>query len=299
MDAVQALSEFKEYMQIEKNYSSLTIQHYTKDIDTFFQFMKQQGITKLSDVSYFDARLFISKLFDEAYKRSSISRKISSLRSFYAFLMREGKIEQNPFQMLSLPKKEKRLPSFFYEEEMEKLLNSPFDNGPIGQRDQLLLELLYSTGIRVSEAEGLKLENIDFSVGTILVYGKGKKERYIPFGSYARDLLRIYINDGRQQLIQKGKQNHSFLFVNFRGGPLTARGMRDILNKIMNQAAMHANIHPHMLRHTFATHLLNNGADLRSVQELLGHSNLSSTQVYTHVTKEHLRKTYQTFHPRA
>ena len=298
MDA-GALSEFKEYMQIEKNYSSLTILHYTKDIEMFFQFMKQQGITNLAEVSYFDARLFVSKLFDESYKRSSISRKISSLRSFYTFLVREGKLEQNPFQMLALPKKEKRLPSFFYEEEMEKLLNSQFDDGPIGQRDQLLIELLYSTGIRISEAEGLKLENIDFSVGTLLVYGKGKKERYIPFGSYARDLLRIYINDGRQQLIQKGKQNHSFLFVNFRGGPLTARGMRDILNKIMDQAAMHAHIHPHMLRHTFATHMLNKGADLRSVQELLGHSNLSSTQVYTHVTKEHLRKNYQLFHPRA
>lgn len=293
------LHQFKEYMQIEKNYSTHTILHYTKDIELLFQFMKEQGIANLQEIEYFDARLFVSKLFDLSYKRSSISRKISCLRSFYSFLMREGKVEKNPFQMLSLPKKERRLPSFFYEEEMNKLLNGQFEDGPIGQRDKLLLELLYSTGIRISEAEGLKLENIDFHIGTILVLGKGRKERYIPFGRYAHDLLCNYINGGRHQLLSKGKKDHSFLFVNFRGGPLTARGMRNILNKLMNNAAMQAKIHPHMLRHTFATHMLNNGADLRSVQELLGHSHLSSTQVYTHVTKDHLKKTYQSFHPRA
>ncbi|GAA0331739.1 tyrosine recombinase XerC [Bacillus carboniphilus] len=300
MESCKALLiQFQEYMQIEKNFSSHTILHYTKDIESLFEFMAEQSISDLRELEYFDARLFVSKLFDQSFKRSSISRKISSLRSFYSFLMREGVVEQNPFQMLSLPKKEKRLPSFFYVEEMEKLLNSQFENNPIGQRDKLLLELLYSTGIRISEAENLKLEHIDFVVGTILVYGKGRKERYIPFGRYASDLLRIYINEGRQNLLTKNKKDHSFLFVNYRGGPLTARGMRDILNKIMNKAAMQANIHPHMLRHTFATHLLNNGADLRSVQELLGHSHLSSTQVYTHVTKDHLQKTYKSFHPRA
>ncbi|MEC2177018.1 tyrosine-type recombinase/integrase, partial [Bacillus amyloliquefaciens] len=170
---------------------------------------------------------------------------------------------------------------------------------PSGMRDQALLELLYATGMRVSECCTLTVSDLDLFMDTVLVHGKGRKQRYIPFGSYARDALELYINSGRQCLLEKAKEPHDVLFVNQRGGPLTARGIRYILSGLVKKASGTLHIHPHMLRHTFATHLLNEGADLRSVQELLGHSNLSSTQIYTHVSKEMLRNTYMSHHPRA
>jgi integrase/recombinase XerC len=292
------LHSFIEYIQIEKNYSEYTIQYYQEDIEHLFLFMNEQHLLSLKDVEYFDARLYLTQLFEKEYSRATLARKISSLRSFYKFLMREQIVDDNPFALLSQPKKHLRVPKFFYEEEMEKLFEVCSGNSEIDQRNKALLEILYATGIRVSECANITLKDIDLDFDTILVKGKGRKERIVIFGSFANEALKTYINESRQRLMSK-THTHPYLFVNYRGAPLTVRGIRHILNTMIEKAALTGKMHPHMLRHTFATHLLNNGADLRTVQELLGHANLSSTQVYTHVTKEHLRKTYLSHHPRA
>lgn len=292
-----ALDRFLRYIQLEKNFSVHTVREYEFDLKDFLSFLYSEGITNLEEVEYIHARLYITKLYDEKKARTSISRKISSIRSFFKFLNREFNLDDSPFRSLYHPKKEKRLPNFFYEEELSQLFdrNVGTDNKSI--RNMALLELLYATGIRVSECTSIELEDLDFHYSIIRVMGKGRKERIIPFGQYAHEALRKYIEEVRPKLMKS--ENHNKLFVNMRGGELTPRGVRYILEEMIKNASMHTKIYPHMLRHSFATHLLNHGADLRTVQELLGHSSLSSTQVYTHVTKEHLRNTYMNTHPRA
>ncbi|PKG25179.1 tyrosine recombinase XerC [Niallia nealsonii] len=294
-----SLQLFIEYLQIEKNCSPYTIEFYQQDIKQFFLFMTNQAIVDLNEVNSSDVRIYLTKLFDEQLARKSIARKISSLRSFYRFLVREEIIEANPFSTISIPKLEKRLPGFFYEEELQQLFLSCDSLTPLGLRNKALLELLYATGIRVGECTKIQLKDIDFSISTILIKGKGQKERYVPFGSFAHAALESYIKEGRIKLVGNNGNKHNFLFVNYRGGVLTDRGVRDILNKMMNTLSSGDKIYPHKLRHSFATHLLANGADMRTVQELLGHSSLSSTQIYTHVTNEYLKKTYMSYHPRA
>ncbi|WP_144610122.1 tyrosine recombinase XerC [Bacillus altitudinis] len=291
---------FIEYLQIEKNYSALTISGYTEAIEEFVRFMNIQGIDGFEEVSYQDTRIYLTEAYEKGLTRRTISKKVSALRSFYKFLLREQLVKENPFLLVSLPKQDKRIPSFLYEEELKELFTVSDVNTPLGQRNQAILELLYATGMRVSELCSLKESDLDLSMDTVLVHGKGSKQRYVPFGSYAHEALSTYLEDGRQKLKVKGKDRaDSYVFLNQRGAPLTDRGVRFILTELMKKASGTLHIHPHMLRHTFATHLLNEGADLRSVQELLGHSNLSSTQVYTHVSKDSLRKTYMSHHPRA
>jgi integrase/recombinase XerC len=293
------LNLFIEYLQIEKNYSEYTIVCYKRDIGEFIEFMQREAIPSLDEVTYGDVRLFLTELHKKHQASRSIARKISSLRSFYKFLLREKLVRENPFSLASLPKKEQKIPKFLYSEELESLFHVNDLNTAIGQRNQALIELLYATGIRVSECCQIQLTDIDFAVSTILIYGKGNKQRYVPFGSYAKEALEQYIRDGREQLLQKAKITNKYLFLNFRGNPLTPRGVRNILNDMVEKAAITQKISPHVLRHTFATHLLNEGADMRTVQELLGHAHLSSTQVYTHVTKDRLRNVYLHTHPRA
>ncbi|MFP7238459.1 tyrosine recombinase XerC [Bacillus altitudinis] len=291
---------FIEYLQIEKNYSALTISGYTEAIEEFVRFMNIQGIDGFEEVSYQDTRIYLTEAYEKGLTRRTISKKVSALRSFYKFLLREQLVKENPFLLVSLPKQDKRIPSFLYEEELKELFTVSDVNTPLGQRNQAILELLYATGMRVSELCSLKESDLDLSMDTVLVHGKGSKQRYVPFGSYAHEALSTYLEDGRQKLKVKGKDRaDSHVFLNQRGAPLTDRGVRFILTELMKKASGTLHIHPHMFRHTFATHLLNEGADLRSVQELLGHSNLSSTQVYTHVSKDSLRKTYMSHHPRA
>lgn len=291
------LDQFIRYVQLEKNFSLHTVREYTSDLEEFFAFLHAEGIQKITEVEYIHARLYVTKLYDEQKARTSISRKISSIRSFFRFLNREQNIDDAPFRSLYHPKKEERLPSFFYEEELQELFEKNEGDEPIQIRNMALLELLYATGMRVSECVSLELTDIDFHYNIVRVMGKGRKERIIPFGQYAHDALIRYIEQVRPILMKK--ENHQKVFVNMRGGELTTRGVRYILSEMIENASMHTKIYPHMLRHTFATHLLNNGADMRTVQELLGHANLSSTQIYTHVTKEALRKTYMNSHPRA
>ncbi|MFZ3587932.1 tyrosine recombinase XerC [Bacillus sp. DJP31] len=300
MENRELVQRFTEYLQIERNYSNYTIVYYNQDIEGFVKFMRIQSVDNFSSVTYTDVRLYLTELFKQKLARKSVARKISSLRSLYKFLMREHVVQDNPFAAVSLPKKELRIPQFLYEDELEKLFHVSDVTTPLGQRNQAILELLYATGIRVSECCMIELGDVDYSIGTVLVYGKGKKQRYVPFGSFASDAIEKYVENGRNKLLVKAKNSAtSSLFLNFRGGPLTARGVRLILNDLIEKASMTIHISPHVLRHTFATHMLNEGADLRTVQELLGHSHLSSTQIYTHVTKDRLKTIYMNHHPRA
>lgn len=293
----EALTHFIKYVQLEKNFSIHTVREYEADIKQFLHFLDQEGVYCLTDVEYLHARLYVTKLYEENMARTSISRKISSIRSFFRFLNREVDLDDAPFRSLYHPKKEERLPSFFYEEELQQLFAASSGEDEKSIRNMAILELLYATGIRVSECVSIEVNQIDFAYSILRVMGKGRKERIVPFGQYAHDALRRYMAEVRPKLMKA--KDHQRLFVNMRGGELTERGVRHILSEMMEEASLHSKIYPHMLRHTFATHLLNNGADLRTVQELLGHAHLSSTQVYTHVTKEHLRNTYMNTHPRA
>ncbi|ELK45758.1 tyrosine recombinase XerC [Bacillus sp. SB49] len=290
--------EFMEYLQIEKNASPLTVKHYGRDIDEFADFLQSEGFT-IHDCDYPVIRVFLSRQHEHGYSRRSVSRKISSLRSFFRFLEREEVLANNPFINVSLPKEDAPIPEFFYSEELEHLFTVSDLDTPLGQRDQALIELLYGTGIRVSECVRVEMGDIDFSLRTVLVHGKGRKERYVPFGQYAGEALETYINSGRKVLSEKRTEATNRVFLNAKGGPLRADGVRLILKRMVQKAALTVDIHPHKLRHSFATHLLNEGADLRAVQELLGHEHLSSTQIYTHVTKDRLRNVYMNAHPRA
>lgn len=293
----QAAEEFRSYIRLERNFSPLTVEGYRKDLEEFFAFLESEGIGTEEEIRYPEARLYVTQLYERELERATISRKISSLRSFFKFANTRFGIDDQAFRSLYHPKKEEKLPQFFYEEEMEQLFEANAGSSPKEIRDAALLELLYATGMRVSELTGLSVGDADRELDIVRVMGKGRRERYIPFGHFAADALGRYLDEARPSIMKGNK--HDRLFVNMRGTPLTDRGVRHILGEMVKKAALHISIHPHMLRHTFATHLLNNGADMRSVQELLGHASLSSTQVYTHVTKEHLRKTYMNAHPRA
>ena len=287
------LDDYLKYLKIEKNYSSRTIISYKKDIDEYISYITINNLDILS-IKYKDIHPFLKGLYDKKNTNSTISRKISALRGFYKYLLREGKINNNPFSLVNLPKKDKKLPRFFYYNELELLLEVPDINTPLGQRDRLILEMLYATGVRVSELVSIELS--DISNREIRILGKGDKERIVRFGSYAEEVLNIYLNDGYKKL---NINNLSILFLNNRGGALTTRGVKYILDKLIEKTSLDKNISPHMLRHTFATHLLNEGCDIMSVSELLGHASLSATAIYTHVTTDRLKEVYYHSHPRA
>ncbi|MBE6152891.1 MAG: tyrosine recombinase XerC [Firmicutes bacterium] len=293
----QYLSEFLENIEYQRGYSENTIINYENDIEEFISFLKKDGINKLKDVDYGVVRLYLKELYDKKYSRNSVSRKLSSLRSFFKYLHTKKKIEMNPFTLVSSPKKEKRLPKFLYNEDIEKIFEVPNITNPLGQRDSLILELLYDTGIRVGELVNIKLKDIDCSNKTIRILGKGNKERIVLFGVYLDDILNLYINEGRKELLKN--KNSEYLILNAQGNNITTRGVRLIVENIIKKACINIHVTPHTLRHTFATHLLENGADLLTVKELLGHSSLGSTQVYTHITNERLRNVYLNSHPRA
>ncbi len=293
------LQNFINYLKVEKNASPLTIKSYSLDIHLFITFLKKEHLHQFEDVDQSTIRIFLTDLYEQKLSRQSVSRTISCLRTFYKYLDKEIDTIKNPFFHIHLPKQSKSIPTFFYVEELEKLFQVSDLTTPIGQRNQALLEVFYATGIRVSECLQLTLQAIDFNIGMIHVIGKGRKERYIPIGQYALDALQVYIDDGRKFLINKSKIDNDIVFFNNRGYPLTTSGIHYILNQIVKKASLTIQMNPHKLRHTFATHLLNEGADLRSVQELLGHENLSTTQIYTHVTKDQLRHVYMNSHPRA
>ncbi len=291
---------YRDYLQSERQYSALTLKAYLSDIDEFVAFLERNGgFQTFKTVQTLDVRVYLNDLYERHLARTSIARKISSLRMFYQFLIANHFATDNPFENVALRKHQNHLPEFFYETEMQVLFEIAYDQkDPLWQRNAALLECLYATGARVAEIATLTLSQIDFQQRLILIHGKGNKDRYVPFGHYAQKAMQQYIAQLRPELVANCPEN-TVVFVNNRGQPITAAGITYILNTLMNRSTLTGKIHPHMLRHTFATHLLNNGADMRTVQELLGHVNLSTTQMYTHVTRESLQKNYQSFFPRA
>lgn len=289
---MRELEEYLKYLEYQKNYSKHTIESYEQDIIEYLEYIEENKI-RLLKINYDEIKMYLKYLSDKKDINSTISRKISALRGFYKFLQNNNKIENNPFSLINLPKKEKKLPRFFFYNELEELFNTPKLNTPLGQRDRLILEMLYATGVRVSELVNIKLS--DITDRTIKILGKGNKERIVRFGDYCEEILKMYLNDGHYRL----NSSSEYLFLNNNGGKLTDRGVRYLLNKIIEKTTIEKKISPHMLRHSFATHLLNEGCDILTVQELLGHESLTATSIYTHVTNDRLKDVYFKTHPRA
>lgn len=295
----ELITLFKAYIESEKGYSENTVTSYSEDLNSLVHFLDNEQFGELEEVSPRIARFYTATLH-ENYSPKSIARKISSVRSFYAFLVREDIILENPFTEIELPKQEKRLPKFIYPEEIEGIFKTIDTTTVLGKRNYLIFEFLYGTGVRVSELCNVKLNDIDYFQNLVLVHGKGKKDRLIPLHGRLINEISDYVITTRKDLLKHNESKESkFLFLNFRGTNITPRGIRMVINNILLNSGEALKISPHTLRHTFATHLLNNGADLRSVQELLGHSHLSSTQIYTKVSKEKLKESYMNAHPRA
>jgi len=293
----EVFNKYINYLEVERNVSPYTVRNYTTDLLGFFQFLRTKEIGSLKEVDRLVLRNYLSQLMEQGIVKASIARKLSSIRSFYRYLVREEIISTSPVATTFSPKLDKRLPSFLTIEQMKRLLEAPDLATPQGQRDRALLELLYASGLRVSELVNLNVEQINLDSREIRVWGKGSKERMVLMGEPATKALGAYFRQGRPQLL--AKKRSSALFLNRYGGRLPERRVQRILEKYANIAGIDKGVHPHMLRHTFATHLLDGGADLRVVQELLGHANLSSTQIYTHVTKSQAKKIYLSAHPMA
>jgi integrase/recombinase XerC len=294
------LDNFLEYIQGAKNVSPHTVQNYRRDIEQFLEFLRRltPGDFALNTVDTYMARRYLASLVGGDYARRTIARHIASLRSFSRYLCREQLIESNPFVGIRTPKLERRLPQFLDVPEVDDLLKLP-PGTLLGRRDRSILELLYGTGVRVSELTGLSLHNLNLHEQYILVFGKGAKERIIPIGRMAVKTLSSYLSESRPLLRKKSAAVTDALFLNHSGTPLSDRSVRRILEKYVDMLAVRKRVTPHTLRHSFATHLLDNGADLRSVQELLGHVSLKTTQIYTHVSSDRLLSVYRNSHPRA
>lgn len=287
------IDDFCDYLLYERNYSKETIKSYRTDVVEYIIYLHDKSIDYLK-VKYIDIKDYLIYLNDKENINSTVSRKISSLRTFYKYLVNNNMLENNPFLSVKLPKKERKLPRFFSYNELEELFNVPDLTTPLGQRDRLILELLYATGVRVSELVNIRCS--DIRNREIIILGKGNKERIVSFGDYADEILRLYLRDGYKKL---NKKNNPYLFLNKNYTPLTDRGVRLILDKIISNTAINKNISPHMIRHSFATHLLNEGCELLSVQQLLGHESLSATAIYTHITTDRVKEVYYKTHPRA
>lgn len=289
------INEFIKYLSNEKRYPNTTTSSYKKDLDNYYGFLELKHIN-YKTINKDEIRLYLKYLDELKYSKSTISRILSSLRNFYSFLIKEEVVNYNIFKTIKNPKKDKKLPNFLQSDELEKIFDSIDSSTDLGLRNRLIFELLYATGLRVSELSNLKLNNINKSTKEIKVVGKGNKERITYYGEYAELYLNDYLNTSRVNLLKNKKSD--YLLINNQGGHLTSRGIEDIVNKVVEHAAIKHHISPHVLRHTFATDLLNNGADLKSVQELLGHESLSTTQIYTHITNERLRDVYLRTFPR-
>ena len=287
--------DFLKCLKNEKNYSKYTIINYGKDLKLFEKFLEEEKISDIKKIDYKIIRQYLSFLYDFDYENKTIARNLSTIRSFFKYLMKENIIKNNPMILIGNPKLEKKLPKVLNSIEVDDILNIPDNETPLGQRDSLILELIYSTGIRVGELVNIKIQDIDFNDKKIIITGKGNKERIVLFGNVLLKKLNLYLNDGRKKLI---KNSIDYLVLNSQGNKITSRGVELIIDKILKKGGITYKISPHTLRHTFATHMLNNGADLKTVQELLGHESLSTTQIYTHVSNERLRTVYLNTHPR-
>lgn len=291
----EALSLFVGY-QHSQNRSEHTVVAYQTDLGQFFRFTAQdQGVEPekltVDRIDVYNVRSFLGVLAEHGLARKSMARKLAALRSFFKFLCRKEILKLNPVQRVASPKLGRKLPHFLYLEQVEGLLHAADCSNLLGCRDQVILELLYGSGLRVSELIGLNRENLDLDSGLIRVLGKGSKERIVPVTNYAIQAIKVYLGM---------REDHNIaLLLNYQGTRLSDRSIRRILDKLVSKISLEQHVNPHMLRHSFATHLLDGGADLRSVQELLGHQKLSSTQIYTHLTRERLKEVFIQAHPRA
>lgn len=288
--------KFLEKLKYEYNYSDLTINGYDYEITKFLDYLNNNHLD-YKKINIDMIRNYLKYLDSLKYKKNSISKNLSSLRSYYKFLTEEKVILNNPFKNISNPKKDKKLPDFLNYEEINKLFDSADTTTPLGLRNRCILELLYDTGIRVSELVNLKINDIEFDKKIINILGKGKKERIVYYGDYLQEVLGKYINDSRKYLLNN--KLSEYLILNNNGSKITTRGVEYIIDKMVNEAAIKHKISPHVLRHTFATHMLNGGADIKSIQQLLGHESLSTTGIYTHITNDVLRQEYLKNHPRS
>ena len=284
-DDMDFIYKFLDYLKFEKGFSDYTVKSYETDLKEFYDFAGDD------EANIETVRNYLRKLYEDKYSSRSISRKVSSLKSYFKYLEGEGIIKDNFMRLISNPKIEKTLPNYLNYDDLEKLLNFPDRSNKYGLRDALILEMLYSSGVRVSELANMRLSDIDFGERKILILGKGNKERYVYYGSKCADLLDKYL-----KIDHKGSP---YLLIGKRSEKLNEREIRSIVTDTAKKAGISVHVTPHTLRHTYATHMLNDGADLKSVGDLLGHESLSTTQIYTHVSNERLRRVYLSAHPRA
>lgn len=289
------LRQYLNHLTVEKGLSPNTLDSYARDLESYLQFLAGKGIVIPEDVTRQVIVGFLESLQSRDYSATSIKRKVSAIKGFHKFLVREGLTQNLPSAELATPKIPRRLPKTLTVSQIENLLSCPQGNAPVALRDRALLETLYGSGMRVSELTTLDTGDVDFIRGFVRCFGKGSKERLVPLGSFALEALAEYIRKGRPDLLKR--YTEQALFVNARGKRLSRKGAWLLVKKYAEQAGL--KLHPHSLRHSFATHLLEGGADLRAVQEMLGHASISTTQIYTHVSREHLREVYLTTHPRA
>lgn len=285
------IEEFIKYLKVIKKDSNYTLINYKNDLLELYDFY-----TDLLNIDETIVKEYLEYLYSKNLNRNSISRKLSAIRSFYNYLLKENIIKINHFKEISNPKKAKTLPKYAKDNDLEKMFASFNKEKPLDQRNSLILEMLYATGIRVSELTNIKLNDIDKHNNSIKILGKGSKERIVFYGSFCEDALNLYLKDGRAKLLKK---NNDYLFLNKNGKKLSERYIREIINKTVKNCEINYHISPHTLRHTFATDMLNAGADLMSVKELLGHSTINTTSIYTHVSNEQIKKIYNFAHPRA
>jgi integrase/recombinase XerD len=290
------LDQFLHYLIVEKGLSKNTIVAYSLDLTRFLDYLRGKGIKELRDIGKFDIRGFLISLKRKNLSTKSIGRVLSAIRSFFRFLIQEGILETNPIEDLESPKAAKKLPETLSLKEIEEILEQPNLQTPLGIRDRAMLEMLYATGMRVSELTHLPTHQVNLEGGYVLLYGKGSKERIVPLGSEAMKWVTLYLRTARG-ILAKGKEN-ACLFINRSGKGMSRQRFWKNLKDYARRAGLHKRITPHLLRHSFASHLLERGADLRSVQMMLGHADISTTQIYTHVTGERLRKIHKQYHPR-
>ena len=292
----ESIDNFKDYITTIRNYSDYTETNYLLDLDNYEDYLKKHRLN-YKHITYQDITNYNKYLKEELnLSSSSLARHLSTLRSFYNYLLSEGEVDNNPFKLISTPKKPMKLPNYMKYNEFEEMINTCEDN-PLGIRNKCLLEVLFATGARIGELIKIKIDDINLSAKEIRVLGKGNKERIVFLNDHAVDSINDYLNNSRSILLN-GKQSDR-LFINHIGGELTTRGVRDILDNIIKKSSLNIKVTPHMFRHTFATMLLNEGCDLKSVQELLGHVNMSTTQIYTHLTSDYIKEMYLHTHPRS
>lgn len=291
--------DFMIYLKVERGLSKNSIASYSRDIWQYIQFLSKQHIADWNQVDRYTVIAFIQFLKQDGKASSSINRALSALRQFHRFMHRENYIDSDPMILIETPKQTEKLPDVLTVDEVSHLLDMPDTKTKLGCRDRAMLETLYATGLRITELIGLTLEELYLSMGFIQTIGKGNKERIVPISPVAQEWLEDYLANVRPHLLKKAKQDSNHVFLNARGGSLSRQGAWKIIKKYADASGIHKDISPHIFRHSFATHMLENGADLRIVQELLGHSDISTTQIYTHVTHSHMKNIYDQYHPRA